>query len=224
MRESRACLSRVRAESVTTGSRGRPGYASSVFTGIVRERGRVVSAAHDSGGVRLRIEATDTAAQAAPGDSIAVAGCCLTVTAVDDGSLEFDAVPETIARTNLGRLERGSVVNLEPALRAGEPLGGHFVQGHVDGVGRVRSMDPDSEGARLRLELAPELLRYCVEKGSLAVEGVSLTVAALRDDGVEIALVPFTLEHTTLSSLGTGSQVNVEVDLLAKYAERLSTS
>jgi riboflavin synthase alpha subunit len=224
MRKSRACLSRLRAESVTSGSCGRPGYASSVFTGIVRERGRVVSAARNGGGVRLRIEAADTAAQAAPGDSIAVAGCCLTVTAVDDGSLEFDAVAETIARTNLGRVERGAEVNLEPALRVGEPLGGHFVQGHVDGVGRVQSLDRDGEGARLRLELVPELLRYCVEKGSLSVDGVSLTVAALREDGVEVALVPFTLEHTTLSSLRSGSEVNVEVDLLAKYAERLSTS
>jgi riboflavin synthase len=193
-----------------------------VFTGIVRERGRVVSAARNGEGIRLRIEAADTAERAAPGDSIAVAGCCLTVTAVDDGSLEFDAVPETIARTNLGRLELGSEVNLEPALRVGEPLGGHFVQGHVDGLGRVESLERDGEGARLRLELASELLRYCVEKGSLTVDGVSLTVARLRDDGVEIALVPFTLELTTLSSLGPGSEVNVEVDLLAKYAERLA--
>jgi riboflavin synthase alpha subunit len=195
-----------------------------MFTGIVRERGRVVSAARNGGGVNLRIEAAKTAAKASPGDSVAVAGCCLTVTAVDEGSLEFDAVPETIARTNLGRLGRGSEVNLEPALRAGEPLGGHFVQGHVDGLARVESLERDGEddGARLRLQFAPELLRYCVEKGSLTVDGVSLTVAALRDDGVEIALVPFTLQHTTLSSLTPGDEVNVEVDLLAKYAERLS--
>jgi riboflavin synthase alpha subunit len=195
-----------------------------MFTGIVRERGRVVSADRNGGGLRLRIEAAGTAADARPGDSVAVAGCCLTVTAVDDGSLEFDAVPETIGRTNLGGLDRGSEVNLEPALRAGDPLGGHFVQGHVDGVGRVDSLERDGEGARLRLLLAPELLRYCVEKGSLTVDGASLTVAALRDDGVEIALIPFTLEHTTLSSLQPGREVNVEVDLLAKYAERLSSA
>jgi len=195
-----------------------------VFTGIVRELGHVVSAQQNGGGVRLRIEAAKTAGVATPGDSIAVAGCCLTVTAVDDGALEFDAVPETIARTNLGRLEPGSEVNLEPALRAGEPIGGHFVQGHIDGLGRVHAVEDEGDGARLRLELAPELLRYCIEKGSVTVDGVALTIAALRDDGVEIALVPFTLEHTTLSALGPGSQVNVEVDVLAKYAERLSAS
>jgi riboflavin synthase len=195
-----------------------------VFTGIVRERGRVVTAAANGGGMHLRVEARETAAAARPGDSIAVAGCCLTATAVGDGKLEFDAVPETIARTNLGRLAEGAEVNLEPALRAGEQLGGHFVQGHVDGVGRVRSLEPDGEGARLSLELDPELLRYCVQKGSLTVEGVALTVAALDEDGVEIALVPFTLRETTLSALRTGDEVNVEVDLLAKYAERLATT
>jgi riboflavin synthase len=194
-----------------------------MFTGIVRERGHVASAVRDGGGVRLRIEAAETAAAANLGDSIAVAGCCLTVAAADDGAIEFDAVPETVSRTNLGRLERGAEVNLEPALRAGDPLGGHFVQGHVDGLGRVRALDPEGDGARLRLDLAPDLLRYCIEKGSLTVDGVALTVAALLDDGVEIALVPFTLEHTTLSSLRPGDQVNVEVDLLAKYAERLSS-
>ena len=195
-----------------------------MFTGIVRERGRVVAAEANGGGIYLRVEARETAAAARPGDSIAVAGCCLTTTAVEDGNLEFDAVPETIARTNFGRLAEGTEVNLEPALRAGEPLGGHFVQGHVDGVGRVRSLEPDGEGARLSLELDPELLRYCVQKGSLTVEGVALTVAALDEDGVEIALVPFTLRETTLSALRTGDEVNVEVDLLAKYAERLATT
>ena len=193
-----------------------------MFTGIVRERGRVVAAEANGASLYLRIQAAGTAAEAKPGDSIAVAGCCLTATAVADGSLEFDAVPETIARTNLGRLGAGAEVNLEPALRAGEPLGGHFVQGHVDGLGRVRSLEPEGEGARLRLELAPELLRYCVEKGSLTVDGVSLTIAALCEDGVEIALVPFTLRETTLSRLSPADEVNVEVDVLAKYAERLA--
>jgi riboflavin synthase len=197
-----------------------------MFTGIVRERGRVVVAEQDENGhgVSLRIEAPATAAMSKPGDSIAVAGCCLTATAVENGSLAFNAVPETIARSNLGRLAEGAEVNLEPALRVGEPLGGHFVQGHVDGLGRVRSLEPDGEGARLRLELDQELLRYCVEKGSLTVDGVALTIAALDDTGVEIALVPFTLQETTLSALSPGDEVNVEVDLLAKYAERLATS
>jgi len=194
-----------------------------MFTGIVRERGRVVSADRNGGGVRLRIAARATA-DAELGDSIAVNGCCLTVTAADGETLEFDAVPETIARTTLGGLGDGDVVNLEPALRAGEPLGGHFVQGHVDGRARVTAVDEEGEGARLRLELEPGLLRYCVEKGSVAVDGVSLTIAALHDDGVEIALVPFTLEHTTLGALAAGDEVNVEVDLLAKYAERLASA
>ena len=194
-----------------------------MFTGIVRERGRVVSAERNGGGVRLRIAARATA-DARPGDSIAVNGCCLTATAADGETLDFDAVPETIARTTLGGLVEGAEVNLEPALRAGEPLGGHFVQGHVDGRARVTAFEPEGEGARVRLELEPGLLRYCVEKGSIALDGVSLTVAALRDDGIEIALVPFTLEHTTLGALAPGDQVNVEVDLLAKYAERLGSA
>ena len=195
-----------------------------MFTGIVRELGRVVSAQENGGGVRLRVRAGETASKAAPGDSVAVNGCCLTVTAVAEGTLDFDAVAETLARTTLGGLDEGAEVNLEPALRAGELLGGHFVQGHVDGRGRVAALDREQDGAQLRLELGPGLLRYCVEKGSIAIDGVSLTIAALGDDGVELALVPFTLEHTTLSRLRAGDEVNVEVDLLAKYAERLAVN
>jgi riboflavin synthase len=194
-----------------------------MFTGIVRERGRVVSADRNGSGVHLRIAAAETA-RAAPGDSVSVSGCCLTVTATDGEALEFDAVPETIARTTLGALEPGAEVNLEPALRAGESLGGHFVQGHVDARARVSALEREGEGARLQLQLPAELYRYCVEKGSLAVDGVSLTIAALNDGGVEIALVPFTLERTTLGALGPGDEVNVEVDLLAKYAERLASA
>jgi riboflavin synthase alpha subunit len=193
-----------------------------VFTGIVRERGRVAAAERNGGGLELWIEAPQIAPTVGPGDSVAVSGCCLTVTAVTDDVLEFDAVPETIDRTNLGTLRPGADVNLEPALRAGEPLGGHFVQGHVDGTARVEALDPEGEGARLRLRLEPGLLRYCVEKGSLAVDGVSLTIASLHDEGVEIALIPFTLEHTTLAAAAPGDELNVEVDLLAKYAERLA--
>ena len=192
-----------------------------MFTGIVRERGLVVAAERNGEGLRLRVEAPETASAAVPGDSVAVSGCCLTVTAVANGGFEFDAVPETIARTKLGHLAAGSDVNLEPALRAGEPLGGHFVQGHVDGTARVERLEPEGDGARLTFGLAPDLLRYCVEKGSIAVDGVSLTIATLRHDGIEIALVPFTLEHTTLGAAVPGDELNVEVDLLAKYAERL---
>jgi len=193
-----------------------------VFTGIVRERGRVVAARRNGDGLELRIAAPETADGTSVGDSIAVAGCCLTAVTVNDGELGFDAVPETLRRTTLAELTEGAEVNLEPALRAGEPLGGHYVQGHVDGVGRVRSREPEGDGARLRLDVPPDLLRYCAEKGSLAVDGVSLTIAGLADDGVEIALVPHTLAATTLGALQPGDPVNLEVDVLAKYVERLS--
>jgi len=192
-----------------------------VFTGIVRERGTVAAVDGRADGVRLRIDAPATAARAAVGDSVAINGVCLTITERDGASLSFDAVPETLSRTALGRLVPGSAVNLEPALRAGEPLGGHYVQGHVDGVGRVRSLEPEGDGVRLTIEAPEELLRYCVEKGSVAVEGVSLTIAALGDDVFEIALIPHTLAETTLASLGPGDPVNLEADVLAKYVERL---
>jgi len=195
-----------------------------MFTGIVRERGRVVSAERDGAedGLRLRIAAPLIAPQTSPGDSISVAGCCLTAVVAESGELAFDAVRESLSRTTLGGLEAGSEVNLEPALRAGDPLGGHYVQGHVDGVGRVRSFEAEGDGRRLALEVPPELLRYCVEKGSLTVDGVSLTIATLGDDGVEIALVPHTLSETTLAGLEAGDVVNLEVDVLAKYVERLT--
>ena len=192
-----------------------------MFTGIVRERGRVAAVEGGADGVRLRIEAPVTAAQAAVGDSVSVNGVCLTATVVEPGAISFDAVPETLSKSALGRLEPGSEVNLEPALRAGEPLGGHIVQGHVDGVGRVRSLEPEGEGARLTVDAPPELLRYCVEKGSITIDGVSLTVAGLGEDAFSVALIPHTLAETTLSALGPGAEVNLEADVLAKYVERM---
>jgi riboflavin synthase len=192
-----------------------------VFTGIVRERGRVAAIEGGADGIRLLIEAAQTAAQTAVGDSISINGVCLTATAVEDGVVAFDAVAETLRRTSLGRLEPGSEVNLEPALRAGEPLGGHIVQGHVDGVGHVRSLEPLGDGAELTVATPPELLRYCVEKGSITVDGVSLTIASLAEDAFSVALIPHTLAETTLSGLGRGDEVNLEVDVLAKYVERL---
>jgi riboflavin synthase len=192
-----------------------------VFTGIVRERGRVVSLEGDSAGVRLLVDAPLTAARTSRGDSVAVNGCCLTATDVDGGRMAFEAVPETLRRSALGRLQQGAAVNVEPALRAGDPLGGHYVQGHVDGIGRVRSVEPDGEGRRLWIEAPPELLRVCVEKGSVTLDGVSLTVAALDESGFAVALVPHTLAETTLASLAPGAQVNLEADVLAKYVERL---
>src|SRR5918999_3238874 len=181
-----------------------------MFTGLVREVGEVASLE----GGRL-VVAAET--EGRPGDSIAVDGVCLTVVENGGGRLALDVGPEPLDRVKPFRAR----VNLEPALRAGEPLGGHYVQGHVDGVGTVAAVRPEGEGVRLRVEPPPELLRYVVEKGSIAVEGVSLTVASLDDTGFEVALVPHTLAATTLSDLEPGDRVNLEADVLAKYVERL---
>jgi riboflavin synthase len=191
-----------------------------VFTGIVREVATVAAVAEAEGGIRLELDAPGTAPGVAIGDSVSIGGVCLTVVGIDGPRLAFDAVPETLARTSLGGLAAGSRVNVEPALRAGDPLGGHYVQGHVDGVGTVLSVEPEGDGARIAIT-APELARYCVEKGSIAVEGVSLTIAALREDGFEVALIPHTLEVTTLGGLAPGDRVNLEADVLAKYVEKL---
>jgi riboflavin synthase len=192
-----------------------------VFTGIVRERGRVVSLGGGEGGLHIEIEAPETAARTAIGDSVDVDGCCLTATTVQNGRFSVTAVPESLARTTLGALSEGDEVNLEPALRAGDPLGGHYVQGHVDGVGRITAVEPDGESRSVWVEAGPELTRYCVEKGSITVDGVSLTITALRDDAFSVALVPHTLEATTLGALAADDRVNLEVDVLAKYVERL---
>jgi riboflavin synthase len=181
-----------------------------MFTGIVRERGRVAS----FDGSRLVVE---TGTEADVGDSVAIAGVCLTVAARDEGRLAFDVVPETLSRTTLGGLGAGDEVNVEPSLRAGDPLGGHIVQGHVDGVGRLRE-----RGDLTWFDAPAEIVRYCVEKGSIAVDGTSLTVAATDDGGFAVALVPHTLEATTLGSLAPGDAVNLEVDVLAKYVEKLA--
>ena len=194
---------------------------SFVFTGIVKERGRVVAAEGGGDARHFRIEAPGTSGRLAVGDSVSIDGCCLTATAVSDGSFSVTAVPESLSRTTLGRLEPGDEVNLETATLAGEPLGGHYVQGHVDGIGRVASVEPEEEGARMWIEAPPELLRYCVEKGSIAVDGVSLTVSALREGAFEVALVPHTLEQTTFGRLEPADEVNLEVDMLAKYIEKL---
>jgi riboflavin synthase len=186
-----------------------------MFTGLVREVGTVVS--FEDG--RLRVESSIAAAI---GDSVAIDGVCLTVVDGDRKTLAFDAVPETLSRTTLGRLESGAAVNLEPALRAGEALGGHYVQGHVDGVGRVRSVEPEGDGRRVWVDAPPDILRYCVEKGSIAVNGVSLTVADLDGDGFAVALVPHTLAVTTLGAAAPGDEVNLETDVLAKYVEKLT--
>jgi riboflavin synthase len=179
-----------------------------MFTGIVQERGRISSFE----GGRLVVE---SGVRAAIGDSVAVNGVCLTVVDAPDGRLAFDVVQETLDRTK----PFGDEVNLEGALRAGEPLGGHYVQGHVDGVGTVRST-----GDPVWIDAPPDLLPYVVEKGSIAVDGVSLTVAGIDDDGFAVALIPHTLDVTTLGRLAAGDKVNLEADILAKYVERLLRS
>jgi len=197
---------------------------SAVFTGIVRELGEVASVEPREGGARLLVRAPETAARTAVGDSVSVNGVCLTATGAVDGTLAFDAVPETLDRSALARLAPGAAVNLEPALRAGEPLGGHVVQGHVDGVATVVGLAPEGDGARLTLDLPRGLERLCVEKGSIAVDGVSLTVASVEGARIAIALVPHTLAATTLGRLEAGDGVNVEADALAKHVERLLKS
>jgi riboflavin synthase len=193
-----------------------------VFTGIVRELGVVVAAEEAGGGRALIVQAPENAARTTAGGSVAVNGCCLTAATITGAEISFHAVPETLARTTLGALEAGGRVNVEPALRAGDELGGHYVQGHVDGVGRIQSVEADGEGLRVFVAAPDDVLRYCVEKGSITVDGVSLTVAELSSDAFAVALVPHTLEATTLSSLRPGQTVNLEADVLAKYVERLS--
>ena len=193
-----------------------------MFTGIVRERGTVAEVEPVEGGIRLVVDAPETAGGTTVGDSISISGVCLTAVDVSDGRVAFDAVPETLSRTTLGAMARGAEVNLEPALRAGEPLGGHYVQGHVDGVGIVRAIAREGDGLRVTIQAPHDLLRFCVVKGSIAVDGVSLTIAGLANEVFHVALIPHTLEVTTLSTLALGDRVNLEVDVLAKYVERLT--
>jgi riboflavin synthase len=185
-----------------------------MFTGIVEELGRVVS----RDGPRLRIAARSVLEDVELGASIAVNGTCLTVVdwSSDDGWWEADVVAESYARTSLGALEPGRPVNLERPVRLSDRLGGHLVQGHVDGVGEIVTAAPD-----LRVRCARDLLRYVVEKGSITVDGVSLTIAAVHDDGFGVAVIPHTMEVTTLGHKGPGDPVNLEVDVTAKYVERL---
>ncbi len=182
-----------------------------MFTGIVRERGRVAS----FDGSRLVVDAKTGAAI---GDSVAIAGVCLTVVAHENGTLAFDVTDETLARTTLSGLAAGAEVNVEPALRTGEPLGGHIVQGHVIAVGHMRA----AVDGLVWFDAPEDVLRYCVEKGSIAVDGTSLTIAALDTAGFAVALIPHTLGATTLGALAPGDGVNLETDVLAQYAERLA--
>lgn len=191
-----------------------------MFTGLIEDVGTVESAASGDDGARLRI-ATSLAAEIGLGDSVAVDGACLTATATDASGFETEAMNQTLTVTALGGVEAGSRVNLELAMQASDRLGGHIVQGHVDGVGEVDSVAEDGFARRVRVALGPELLRYVVDKGSIALGGVSLTIAGLGESWVEVSLVPETLERTNLGGLEPGSRLNVECDIVAKYVERL---
>jgi riboflavin synthase len=194
-----------------------------VFTGIVREIGAVDAIERSQGGARIRI-AAGLAPGLGLGDSVSVSGACLTVAERDEGGFAADVMNQTLSLTTLGELAPGQAVNLEPALRAGEPLGGHLVQGHVDGVGAVGAVEADGIARRLRIELPGELSPYVIEHGSIALAGVSLTAARLDEEGIEVSLIPETLERTTLGGLEPGDRVNVEVDQIARYVERLLPS
>ena len=191
-----------------------------MFTGIVKELGSVASIDQGDAGARIAITAS-FAAELAEGDSVSVSGACLTATRLSAAGFEADVMNQTLSLTSLGELAAGDPVNLEPALRAGDPLGGHIVQGHVDAVGEVRSVSEDGFAKRVRIGVPDGLERYLVEHGSVTVAGVSLTVATLDADWFEVSLIPETLERTTLGAAAEGTRVNLEFDVVARYVERL---
>lgn len=186
-----------------------------MFTGIVMALGRV----HERDEHRLVVEAPTI--DEPIGASIAVNGTCLTVVACHAGRTSFDLLPDTLRLTNLGDLEPGGTVNLEPALRVGDRMGGHWLQGHVDAVGTIHSVEQGPDSRDIEIEVPEQVLRYCIDRGSIGVNGVSLTVMGLRDNGVRVSLIPETQASTNLGTLGQGARVNLEADLLGKYVERL---
>ena len=191
-----------------------------MFTGLVEAKARVASISRDGDGVRLTV-ATPMAAELAQGDSIAVNGVCLTAIDPDAERFHADVMAETLRRSSLGPLAEGDEVNIELPLRAGDRLGGHIVQGHVDGTGVVGERSEGETSVALRITCDDSVRRYVVEKGSIAVDGVSLTVASIDDEGFTVSLIPETLSRTTLGSVAVGDTVNLEVDVLAKYVEKL---
>lgn len=193
-----------------------------MFTGIVRGVGRIAGIEMAGGDARVDIDRGDAdLGPVAVGDSVAVNGVCLTATTVTERGFTADVSAETLRATTLGRLERGAGVNLEPALRAGEPLGGHMVSGHVDGVGELRNVADEARSRRLRFAVPAALARYVAGKGSITIDGISLTVNAVEDDEFEVNIVPHTLDATNLGDRAVGDAVNLEVDLVARYLERL---
>lgn len=192
-----------------------------MFTGIVEEMGEVVSCNIEGNSAKLTVRAALVHAGTQLGDSVAVNGCCLTVVALAGNELTFDAIPETLSRTNLGTLVPGSPVNLERSLEVGARLGGHFVQGHIDGVGSVIALTPEENAVIMEIGIPNRLHRYFVEKGSIAVDGVSLTVVDVNADSFTVWTIPHTRAVTTLGGRDVGDVVNIECDMLGKYVERL---
>lgn len=193
-----------------------------MFTGLVQEVGTVSKAEKKGADLWLSLEAPRLSQKLKLGDSLAVNGCCLTVVELMPPLVSFQAVPETLKRTVLGLVKKGEPVNLELPLTLSEPLGGHFVQGHVDGIGEILGLSPEGEGARLRLRLPVALTPYVVEKGSIALDGISLTVAEIQGEEIEVALIPHTLKNTCLRAKKAGDYMHVEADMLAKYLEKLA--
>jgi riboflavin synthase len=191
-----------------------------MFTGLIQDLGIISGMRMMGGGSSMKIT-TSLASQIEEGDSVAVNGVCLTATRVFGDTFEVDLMNPTLASTNLAALGTLKDLNLELAMQPGDRLGGHIVQGHVDGVGEIVSVREDGFAHRLRVELPPHLMRYVIDKGSIALDGVSLTIAALGDAWIEVSLIPETLERTNLSQVEVGSGINVECDLIAKYVERL---
>jgi riboflavin synthase len=189
-----------------------------LFTGLVADLGTVAAVDASDAGVRLTVR---TALELREGDSVAVNGVCLTATSLPDGAFSADVMHETLRRSSLGALEEGSKVNLELPLRADHRLGVHFVQGHVDGLGTIWDVREEGFSHVVTIGAPPDIMRYVIEKGSIAVDGVSLTVSGLGEDWLQVSLIPETLERTTLGEATTGTMVNLEVDVLAKYIERL---
>ena len=195
-----------------------------MFTGLIQTVATVENVRAEPPGRRLTLRSPEIAADAKVGDSIAVSGCCLTVVAVRSDILEFEAGPETLARTTLGSVVRGSRLNLEPSLKVGDRLGGHFVTGHIDGVGTLLERTTEQAWSTFWFEIDPSLSSFLAPKGSIAVDGVSLTLVDVETDRFSVALIPHTLAHTTLGELKPGGQVNIEVDLLARYVNKMLTA
>ncbi|HEY3297306.1 MAG TPA: riboflavin synthase [Armatimonadota bacterium] len=188
-----------------------------MFTGLILEKGKIARISPNAGGLRIVVDAPKISGMIEVGDSVSVNGSCLTAVIISPPVIEFDAVRETVVRTTISGLKPGDRVNLEPALRVGDELGGHMVLGHVDGMGSISGITESGSETRFRIQAGPGIMQYVVEKGSIAVDGISLTVADLNDDWFEVAVIPHTIENTTLAEKRTNNTVNLETDIIGKY-------